>query len=397
MSRSRRHRNQPGRAAATILAALALLATGCGVNVVSKGDHKLPKPPRTGKLTPPGKAGRNAARIAGTSPSDVAGAAILAAYPESGHPPSGFVLTQRRSWQQSLVAAQFAAHPVNAAVLPIEHDFLPTASKDMLQRLVPPGFPRAKGLQAVVLGGAGDDVFLALQQHKLKLTLLKGSTPAELALASVPFRGGWAAAYSSQVLIVSSERRDFALPAAAWSAYSGDTVTFVTHDSIPDATRKLLVQRQKLRLDKPSIYLLGPSDVISDSVEQQLGAYGAVKRIAGTTPEENAVAFARYRDPTTGFGWGLDQGPASVSLVNLANWGNAFGAVALAAAGPQAPLLLTSSSSSLPPAVLAYLRQLRGPVPNQGFVFGNEHSISSSVLDELDRDLEPGPSAPPGP
>jgi hypothetical protein len=282
--------------------------------------------------------------------------------------------------------------------MPIERDYLPTASRDIVTRIQPPGFPRANGLKAVVLGSAGDDVFRVLQGAKLKLTLLKSSDPAKLAFDTVPFRGGWAGAYSSQVVIVSSEQRDFALPGAAWSAYSGDTLTYVSHDKIPTATSKLLAQREKLRLEKPGIYVLGPENVISKGVEQQLRAFGPVTRIAGASPEETAVAFARFKDPKTGFGWGITRGPASISLIDTRDWGNVIGAFEFAATGPQAPLLLTDNPNSLHPAIQAYLRELRGPRPNQGFVFGDERSISPALLDRLDQDLGFGSVAPkPGP
>jgi hypothetical protein len=105
------------------------------------------------------------------------------------------------------------------------------------------------------------------------------------------------------------------------------------------------------------------------------------------------VALARYKDRKTGFGWGLTHGPTNLSVVNSSDWGHVFGAFALAAAGPRAPLLLTDSAASLPADVTRYLRQLRNSRGNQGFVFGDERSIGHTELAELDRELAPGPGA----
>jgi hypothetical protein len=371
------------RAIAIAIAALVVLASGCGGGGHEKARHSVATPP----APPPDVAGSNVVRIPGRSPADVAGAAALAVYSDRSHQPRGLVFTPHYDWRQAIVAAQFAAHPLDAAILPTAGDYLPPAPSDLVNRLTPSGFPRAKGLQALILGKAGDDVLSALQNRGLNLTQLKARTPAELTFKAVPFRGGWAHSYSDQVVIVSSTARDYALPGAAWSAYSGDTVGFVTHDSIPDATRELLVQRQKLRLEKPAMYVIGPRKVISDRVVAELARYGSVKRVAGDTPAATSIALARYKDPKTGFGWGLNSGPASISLLNTRDWGNAFGAFALASGGPQAPLLLTASSTAVPPEVVKYLRQLRNAKANQAFLLGDAASIGSAELAQVDREL----------
>jgi hypothetical protein len=366
--------------------ALALALAACGGSGHSTDTRLLG--PGDAPKTPPGEFGRNVARITGKSPSDVAGAAVLAAYPPQRNvAPSGWVLVSQRDWRQATLAAQFAAKPVAAGVLAIEREYLPTAAHDLLVRLHPHGFPRGQGVQAVVFGKAGDDVVLDLQDQDLKQAVLAGSNPSQLAADVVPFRGGWAGKFSDNILVVSSEARDYALPGAAWSAYSGDTIGFVTRRGVPAATARMLVQRQKLRLRKPTIYVLGPPGVIPDSVVGQLGAYGTVKRVGAQGAVENAIALAKYGDPSTGFGWGLSHGPASISLINRHDWGNAIGAFTLAATGPQAPLLLTDGPGPLPQPLVAYLRQLTEKEHAQGFVFGDEQSISHATLAQLDREL----------
>jgi hypothetical protein len=380
MWRGATSRSGPRRAIALAAAVVLAFAAGCG-----GGNERKSQAPAQRPAEP--DTGRNVARIAGKSPADVASAAVLALYPDRSHQPRGLVLTPQDDWRQAVVAAQFAAAPVGGAILPTAGDYLPAGPSDLVARLNPSGFPRAKGLEALVLGRAGADVLGELQGASLHLTQLKARTPEELAFKTVPFRGGWAHTYSDVVVAVSSQARDYALPAAAWSAYSGDTVAFVTRSGVPAATRETLVQRRKLRLQKPAIYVIAPPNVIPGRVVKQLSAYGRVKRVAGDTPAATAVALARYKDRKTGFGWGLDAGPANVSLVNVNAWGNAFGALAFAAAGPRAPLLLTDSAASLPPVVVRYLRRLRNRSPNQGFAFGDPASIGPGEIGQLDKVL----------
>jgi hypothetical protein len=268
--------------------------------------------------------------------------------------------------------------------MPIKRDYVPTGPGDVLGRVRTTGFPSAHGLRAVVLGKAGSDVFVDLQDFGFKLTQLRDSDPAKLSGKLVPFRGGWAHSYSSNVVVVSSDARDYALPAAAWSAYSGDTIVFVSRRGVPRATAALLVQREKLTLEKPSMYVVGPRSVIPDPVLVKLRAFGRVTRLPGSDPASAAVGLARFKDRRTGFGWGLAKGPATVSVVNPRDWGNAVAALNYSAAGPQAPVLLTSAAGDIPASVTKYLAGVRGAQPGQAFVFGDDGSIPSRVVGELD-------------
>jgi hypothetical protein len=371
--------------ACVVALAAVLMLSACG------GSDQSQSGPAGAKAQPV-EVGRNVARVSGRSPADVAGAAVLATYPPGGANPNGVVIVRPDQWRQTMVAAQFAAKPVGAAILPTESQFLPTASFDVLSRLHPPGFPRASGIQALVIGHVGGDVFGDLKGDNYKLTQLKARSDDKLVATTVPYRGGWAHNYADEVVVVSSRKRDrpYALPAAAWSAYSGDTLAFVDpRRGVPAPTRALLVQRQKLRLQRPTVYLIGPRSVIPDSVAHELSAYGTVKRVAGRNPVETSVALARYRDPKTGFGWGVTSAPASVSLVNLNDWGNAIGAFNFAAAGPQAPLLLTDSPTELPLPVRRYLDEIRGGQPSQAMAFGDQRSIATATLADLDGLLDP--------
>jgi hypothetical protein len=369
-----------------VCAGLALALSACGGDGGSGGGPAALRPP----VDPADQLewGEHAVRIGGISAADIAAGALMAAYPPGGEArPNAWFFVRTDRWTDAVLAAQFATKPINAGVLAIEKEYLPTATVDTLNRVKANGFPKAKGLRAIVMGKAGVDVFLGLKERKLKTTLLKEKTPFALGQKLVPFHGGGAARYSTSIVVASAEQRDYTLPAAAWSAYSGDALALVKRDEVPAATREVIAQREKLTLERPTMYVIGPEKVISEAVVEGLSAYGTVKRIAGDSAVETAVALAKYRDPKTQFGWGFERAPANVSLVNASDWGNAIGAFTLAARGPQAPLLLTDSAEAVPEPVLRYLRDISGSQASQGFVFGDRQSIGSQAFRQFDRAL----------
>jgi hypothetical protein len=360
--------------------ALACLLSACGSNAHSQK-----------KILPPDisrpEYGANVTRVPGFSPIDVTATSVLAEYPPSGSTrPNGWILTTPDDWRGALLAAQFAARPVDGAILLTNRTFLTTPSQDVMGRVTSRSFPRsgATGIQILLFRKLGNDVLLALTKLQLHIAELLAKTPDALDLQLVPYRGGFSGHYSGAVLIVSEQDPAYALPAGAWSAYSGDTIAFVTPNGIPAKTAALLVQREKLLAAKPAIYIIGPPSAVSAKVQAKLQQYGAVKRVAGPTPIATAIALARYHDPSTGFGWGLTHGPVSVSLLNENDWEAGAAAYNLAATGPQAPLLLTDGPGPLPPAVVAYLHQLSTGGPNQGYVVGSTAEISSATLQEFD-------------
>jgi len=369
-----------------VCAGLVLAISACGGEGGSAAGPATLRPP----VDPQDQLewGENAARVGGISAADVAAAATMAIYPpDGGDGPSSWFLVRDDRWTDAVIAAQFATKPIDAGIGVIDKEYVPTPTVDLLRRVTVAGFPKGKGLEAAVLGNAGTDVFVALKERKLKMTQLKERTPFALAEMVVPFHGGGARKYSTSIVVASAEERSYALPAAAWSAYSGDTLLLTGRNALPDATRRVIAQREKLTLERPTMYVIGPEDVISESVVAELSAYGEVKRVAGDSAVETAIALARYRDPETLFGWGLRRAPANFSLVNEEDWGDAVGAFTFAAKGPQAPLLLTDSAERLPAPLERYLDDLSGSQPSHGFVFGDAESIGTAQFQQFDAAL----------
>jgi hypothetical protein len=191
---------------------------------------------------------------------------------------------------------------------------------------------------------------------------------------------------SNSVVVTSGADPRYAMPAAAWSAKSGDSVLYATREQLPAPTRRAIEQR-----DQPSIYILGPPSVIGEGVERTLRDLGRVRRIAGVSPVENSIAFARYIDGT--FGWGIRDPGHGLTFANAGRPLDAAASAGLAANGDYAPLLLTESAGQLPPALRNFLLDVqpgyqtdpvRG-VYNHAWLIGDESAISTGVQAQIDK------------
>jgi len=178
-----------------------------------------------------------------------------------------------------------------------------------------------------------------------------------------------------RVIIAPENAPAFALPAAAWAAHSGDPILY-TAKKVPRPTAAAL------RRYRPAAYVLGPPSVISSSVVAELRQLTTgVKRIAGETPVENAVAFARYSDGE--FGWGVNQPGHNFVIARSDQPLEIALASPLSAFGAGAPLLLTESAEKLPDAVREYLRDVK---PSKHvWVVGDEEAIGAAQQNEIEQ------------
>ena len=191
------------------------------------------------------------------------------------------------------------------------------------------------------------------------------------------------------MLVVGSENPAYAMPAAAWAAKAGDPVLFVDRDRIPPNTRAALRAHEQ-----PKIYVLGPPSSVSAKVETQLGAFGRVQRIGASDPVLNAVAFARYVDPS--FGWGVVDPGHGIVFARSDRPLDAAAAAPLSVSGSYGPLVLLSNDRAPDRAVRNYLLDIqpgysRDPVRgvyNHGWIVGDDKAISVPAQADLDGLLE---------
>jgi hypothetical protein len=226
----------------------------------------------------------------------------------------------------------------------------------------------------------------------LRSTAVTGDDPAALAAAVDRLATGAAGHASTAVIVVADDAPAYAMPAAAWAAKSGDPVLFTSRDALPAATRAAL-----RRHGKPAIFVLGPPSAVSDAVVADLRAYGRVARVPGSTPQESAVAFARYGDGD--FGWGIVDPGHGMVVANPGQPAAAAAAAPLAASGSYGPLLLTTDDGALPDPVAQFLLDIqpgydsdpvRG-VYNHAWLVGDVRAISADAQSRIDGLLEISP------
>jgi hypothetical protein len=190
-------------------------------------------------------------------------------------------------------------------------------------------------------------------------------------------------------VIASADDAGYAMPAAGWAAKSGDPVLFVRRNSIPAETRAALLAHRQ-----PKIYVLGPSETISEKVVAALGSLGDVTRVGSGDPVRSSIDFARYTDGS--FGWGVVDPGHGLVFARADRPLDAAAAAVLSASGTYGPLLLLSNADRLDAPVNDYLLDIqpgyaRDPVRgvyNHGWIVGDDKAISVGVQSRIDLLLE---------
>jgi predicted small lipoprotein YifL len=390
-----------------LLLALPLLLAGCG----GGGTKLLPgaaagapaiqsaSPQAAEKLGFPAIATKNTTRVSGGDPiADAAGVA-LAVYPSSsqGTHPRAVTIAPTDNWQAALASAVLMAPPIKSPILLSGSSSLPAATADALKILSPTGSGAIGGSRVIRVGDVP-------KPSGVRTADVPGKDAYTLAAAIDRFASAARGSTSGDVVIASADNPTYAMPAAGWSAESGDPILFVSHSGVPEPTRQALLSHQK-----PHMYVLGPASLISDKVLSQLRKYGSVKRISASDPIANAATFAAYRDPPCAFGqpcahvpgtfgWAMRSPGHGYVLINSTRTLDAAAAAPLSASGDYGPQLLVDSSSRLPTAVLNFFLNYATPgytqegptaaVYNHGWLIGDVRTISVPVQSQVDTLLE---------
>jgi hypothetical protein len=371
---------------------LASLIGGC-----SLGDDEN-RPPQLGveagddqaaeKLGFPSSATRNTIRVGGADAvADAAGVAN-ALFPATGSSdrPTAVTLVDSKDWQSAIAAAVLAGPPIGAPLLLADGDDLPAVTEETLDRLNPTGSDLSKDAQVIRIG---DDV---ARPDGYKTAVVQGADPFQRAAAIDRFFSAARGEPSGDVVLYSSERPEWALPAAAWAARSGDAALPIEADTIPPPIRKALTEHQR-----PNVYLLGPPTVISKSLERELRRgklVASVSRIQAPTPVENSIAFARYERGD--FGWGVVVPGYNFTIANLDRPLDAAASAALATRGVFAPLLLTDDADALPGPLEEYLLSVQPgyeddpgqAVYNRAWILGDDGAVSVRQQAQIDATTE---------
>jgi hypothetical protein len=346
-----------------------------------RGDEKPQGPP----LGFPVLATKNTTRVAGADPVADAAAVAQAVYPArtAETRPQAVVLADQHDWRAAIAAGQLAAPPVRAPILLTDGDKLPDASKAALDALKPTGAKAVARAQVIRIGTKAD-------VGSLRTTDVGSGSPAAVAAAVDRLQAAAAGRkLTDAVVVASSDASDYAMPAAAWAAKSGDPVLWTGRDALPSETRAEIARHRR-----PGIYVLGPPAAVSDAVVKQLSTLGKVRRIAGADPVTTAIAFARYADGR--FGWNVTDPGHGLVFASTKRPLDAAAAAPLSDSGTYGPLLLVTDAQALPKPLQDYLLDIQpgyDPDPvrgvyNHGWLLGDESAIAAAVQARIDTLLE---------
>ena len=375
------------RISALLLASAALLA-GCSTSDDSR-------PPQLGvkandeqaaeKLGFPSSATRNTIRVGGSDAvSDAAGVAG-ALYPATGDSdrPTAIVLVDQGDWATAISASVLVGRPIGAPILLTDGSSLPAVTKDVLDRLQPKGSDLSKDAQVIRVGPG------VARPGGFKTALIEGKDEFERAAAVDRFFSAARGRPSNDVVLFSADKPEFAMPAAAWAARSGDSALPVHQDDIPEPILKTIRQHSR-----PNVFVLGPESAISKGLVTTLkkGKLARnVRRIEGPNAVENAIAFARYEKGD--FGWGVVVPGYNFSVASTTRPADAAAAAALATRGVFAPLVLSDDPAVLPPKLEEYFLSVQPgyeqdpsqAVYNRAWVLGDDKAISVKQQAQLDQ------------
>lgn len=381
---------------AALLAGILLLAAGCEKSAPASGEaafHAGEPLAEEQARHAPWIAMKNMVRINTNDPVKAAVYVSRTVWPAGtdDQRPNSVVLVPKEDWAVAMAAADLIHFPNNGPLLYLDAEGIPEDTLAELKRLKPAGSPDNKGIQAIVIGKVNDGILKELRGLDLKVDVIPGDDPARVASAIDAYYTRVSKEQPSSVIIASSEDAAYALPAVNWIAHMPEPVLYVSRQGIPQATADALAKRRK----KAVMYVLGPKEIIPEEVLEQLKAFGRVVRIAADDPVDLAIAFAKYYDPKTGFGWRITTPGHNFSFVREGEEELAVIQAPFAHLGKHAPLLWTSGGK-VPPQVQAYLQSVRpryketpveGPF-NAAWLTGAEEAVMPSVQSALDALLE---------
>ncbi|CAM4216064.1 MULTISPECIES: cell wall-binding repeat-containing protein [Bacillus cereus group] len=303
--------------------------------------------------------------------------------------PGAVILVPVKDWQLGIASADLIHHPNNGPILFIEKEKVPEMTLKEIKRLNPLG--TKDGTQIMVMGDVDASILEQLKEYKVKQ--IKETDPATFAKDVDKEYADITGSYPNSVIIGSSEEegRLYTTPAVNWISHMPEPLLYIEKNKVPEAT----IEALKTRKDKANIYVLGPEKIISKEVEKELSKYGKVTRISGETPVENSIAFAKFKDEKTKFGWGFTKPGHGVSFVSSKTPDLAVAGAPFSHMGKHAPVILLEEGKASQP-VYDFLATIQpkfkddptlGPY-NHGFLLGNTENISFETQGILDERLE---------
>jgi hypothetical protein len=321
----------------------------------------------------------NTVRIGGSDPVANAAAAALAVFPSTtpAQRPAAVTVVGEEDWAGAIAASVLIAPPVRAPILFSNREEMPEASEAALESLDPQGSEATGQAPLFAVGTVA---------YPGEAVPIDSGDPAATAAQIATLSERLTGKPPRHIVVAPSASLDFAMPAAAWAARSGDPVLYSDAERLPAPTATVLEQHPKV-----PVYVLGPPAAISKAVLGEIDEISKkVRRVAGEDPVANALALARYRDGD--FGWNVNDPGHGFVLARSDSPADAAAAAPLSASGTWGPLLLTDSATALPPALRNYFLDVKPGYttdPTRAFynhvwVIGDQEAIAVEQQAEVD-------------
>ena len=373
---------------------------------------KVPPPPTEPTLSPTYTT-KTTTRIYGSNPFEEAVSVTQHIWPavvplnnpaENNNDPDrpwGVTLVTPDDPLTAISATPLIHFPDDAPILYVTSNGIPDITLNELKRLGDTGISRFNNVDAFLVGAAANSgVEAQLKSIGMKYVTVTGGDPATLADnvdkvygsienpdTGVPTMPG----YNTVIGSMDGKDWQYVLPATHWVAHMPTGLLWVHKDSVPGPT----IDALKRRGGMGNIYLFGGPNQISSAVAKQLAQYGRIVRVTNDdpvafnappvdSPEATSIAFAKMYDPAGMFGWKITGPGHGFSLVNINDWQGAVASAPLSHLGFHAPLILTSSATTLPSDLEGYFSSVSpffldspadGPY-NMTYVIGGWNKIS---------------------
>jgi hypothetical protein len=349
---------------------------------------KKPQPKAAQDLGFPEFATKNTTRVSGADAVANAAGVALAVFPSTGGVagPDAVSLVDSSDWQSGIAAASLASPPVSAPILLSTGNGIPSLTQDAIDALGPAGSAATHGAQVLRIGKAASPSGVDVEN-------VNGKDPAAIASQIDALRQKLTGAKPDNVLLVSASLPQYAMPAAAWAARSGDPVLFVNKDSVPKPTIDALK-----RDAGANVYALGPPSAISDKTLTNAGSASTkVVRIGDSDPVQNAIDFARYAN--AGFGWNITDPGHGLVIASDKDPMAAAAAAPLSASGDWGPMLVTDDPLQVPASLRGFLLDIKPgyvddptrAVYNHVWIIGDQTTISVAFQAQVDDLAEVAP------
>ncbi|MDZ5473924.1 cell wall-binding repeat-containing protein [Bacillus sp. 31A1R] len=337
---------------------------------------------------------KNVTRLHATNPIEAAIGVSQTIWPSTHdeNKPGTVILAPVENWQVALASTNLIHHPNNGPVLYYKDGKIPAETLDEIKRLGPLG--NTNGTEIMVMGSLEEKETEQLKDYKVET--MTAVDPAQFAQDIDKKYAEITGEITDGVIIVSVEddAKLHSIIAANWIAHMPEPILFVTKDDVPEFTKQAL----SLRNNKASLYILGPESVISKNVEDTLSDYGKVTRIAGETPTETSLAFAKFKDQNIKFGWGISNPGHGLEFVSTESPEMAIVGAPFAHLGKHAPMIWLDNGEATDP-VHEYLGLLKptfkddptvGPYTHV-YLLGSTELVSRETQGMIDLMIEISP------